>query len=247
MLESAAPASESVTGQAVPVLSLENVYRIYGSGLSEVRAMDGVDLTVNAGEFIAMTGPSGAGKSTCLNVLGCLDRITGGRYLFQGTDVASLNRRQLALLRRYFIGFVFQGFNLLHRTTALENVELPLIYRRVPRRERRQRAEEMLALVGLQGREDHTPAELSGGQQQRVAIARAMVTSPSVVLADEPTGNLDTRMSGEIMQLLTRLNREHGLTIVMVTHEADIAAYAHREVQFRDGRIAADIRNEAHP
>jgi putative ABC transport system ATP-binding protein len=224
-----------------PVLALESVYKIYGSGLSEVRALDGVDLAIQAGDFVAMTGASGAGKSTCLNILGCLDRATRGKYLFKGTDVANLSRHELALLRRHFIGFVFQGFNLLHRTTALENVEMPLIYRRVPRRERQQRAKEMLALVGLQGREDHTPAELSGGQQQRVAIARAMVTSPSVILADEPTGNLDSRMSTEIMNLLTSLNRERGLTIVMVTHEPEIAAFAHRELQFHDGQIAAVI------
>src|SRR5690606_19442180 len=186
----------------------------------------------------------GAGKSTCLNILGCLDRPTSGRYLFQGTNVAGLSRRQRALLRRHFIGFVFQGFNLLNRTTALENVELPLVYRRLPRRERERRARETLALVGLAGRESHTPGELSGGQQQRVAIARAMVTSPAVMLADEPTGNLDTKMSEEIMRLLGDLNRERGLTIVMVTHEPPIAAHAHREVRFVDGRIAADLRRE---
>jgi putative ABC transport system ATP-binding protein len=185
-------------------------------------------------------GPSGAGKSTCLNILGCLDRPTSGQYLFQGVDVAGLTRAQRALLRRNFIGFIFQGFNLLSRTTALENVELPLIYRRVPRNERHRRAREMLALVGLDGREEHTPAELSGGQQQRVAIARAMVTDPALVLADEPTGNLDTARGEEIMGLLTRLNEERGLTIVMVTHEASIAAFAHREVVFRDGRVESD-------
>jgi putative ABC transport system ATP-binding protein len=187
-------------------------------------------------------GPSGAGKSTCLNILGCLDRPTQGQYFFQGVDVAGIARQQRALLRRHFIGFVFQGFNLLNRTTALENVELPLIYRRVPRKERHRRARETLALVGLSGREEHTPGELSGGQQQRVAIARAIVTEPKLVLADEPTGNLDTHMGAEIMRLLTRLNVEQGLTIVMVTHEADIAAFAEREVVFRDGRIASDRR-----
>ena len=227
-------------GAPEPLLALEGVSRVYGSGAAEVRALDGIDFAVAPGEFVALTGPSGAGKSTCLNILGCLDRPTGGRYLFQGTNVAGLSRRQRALLRRHFIGFVFQGFNLLNRTTALENVELPLVYRRLPRRERQRRARETLALVGLAGRESHTPGELSGGQQQRVAIARAIVTNPAVVLADEPTGNLDTATSAEVMQLLTRLNRERALTIVMVTHEPDIAAHARREVVFRDGRIASD-------
>jgi len=230
--------------EAAPLLALEGVSRVYGSGAAEVRALDRVDFAVRPGEFVALTGPSGAGKSTCLNILGCLDRPTSGRYLFQGTNVAGLTRKQRALLRRHFIGFVFQGFNLLNRTTALENVELPLVYRRLPKRERQRRAREMLALVGLEGREHHTPGELSGGQQQRVAIARAMVTDPLVMLADEPTGNLDTKMSLEIMRLLDDLNRERGLTIVMVTHEPPIAAFAHREVQFVDGRIAFDRRRE---
>jgi putative ABC transport system ATP-binding protein len=221
-------------------VQLRGVSRIYGAGASEVRALDRVDFAVAPGEFVSLMGPSGAGKSTCLNILGCLDRPTSGAYLFRGVDVAQISREQRALLRRHFIGFVFQGFNLLNRTTALENVELPLIYRRMPRRERHARAKEMLALVGLAGREDHTPGELSGGQQQRVAIARAMVTDPSLVLADEPTGNLDTAMGLEIMRLLTRLNEERGVTIVMVTHEASIAAFAGREVVFRDGRIASD-------
>ncbi len=230
---------------ATPTIALEGVSRIYGHGEAEVRALDGVDFTVEAGEFVALMGPSGAGKSTCLNILGCLDRPTEGRYFFRGVDVARLTRRQRALLRRNFIGFVFQGFNLLSRTTALENVELPLIYRRVGRKERHATAREMLERVGLAGRESHTPAELSGGQQQRVAIARAMVTSPSVVLADEPTGNLDTAMSDEIMRLLTTLNREEGLTIVMVTHEQSVAAHAQREVIFRDGKIASDRKTGA--
>ena len=223
-----------------PTIELRGVSRIYGKGASTVTALDRVDFTVARGEFVSLMGPSGAGKSTCLNILGCLDRPTSGHYFFQGVDVAGLTRKQRALLRRNFIGFIFQGFNLLNRTTALENVELPLIYRRVPRAERHRRAREMLALVGLEGREEHTPAELSGGQQQRVAIARAMVTNPAVVLADEPTGNLDTARGQEIMGLLTRLNEERGLTIVMVTHEASIAAFAEREVVFRDGRIESD-------
>ena len=221
-------------------IALRGVSRVYGRGEATVRALDGVDFSVARGEFVALMGPSGAGKSTCLNILGCLDRPTAGRYFFQGVDVAGLSREHRALLRRHFIGFVFQGFNLLSRTTALENVELPLIYRREPRKERHAKAREMLALVGLGGREQHTPSELSGGQQQRVAIARAMVTNPALVLADEPTGNLDSATTAEIMGLLTSLNRERGLTIVMVTHETDVAAYAGREVIFRDGKIASD-------
>ncbi len=188
-------------------------------------------------------GPSGSGKSTAMNILGCLDVPTSGHYLFRGTDVSSLSRDQLALLRRYYIGFVFQGFNLLKRTTALENLELPLIYRHVSREERRARAREALAQVGLADREDHTASELSGGQQQRVAIARALVTKPSVMFADEPTGNLDTARSHEIMKLLKSLNEEKGLTIVLVTHEEDIADYASRKVRFLDGKIASDAPN----
>jgi putative ABC transport system ATP-binding protein len=236
----AAPAKLATDSAAVPTIALRGVSRVYGKGASTVRALDGIDFTVARGEFVALMGPSGAGKSTCLNIVGCLDRPTTGQYFFQGVDVAGLSRAQRALLRRNFIGFIFQGFNLLSRTTALENVELPLIYRRVPRNERHRRAREMLALVGLDGREEHTPAELSGGQQQRVAIARAMVTDPAVVLADEPTGNLDTARGEEIMTLLTRLNVERGLTIVMVTHENSIAAFAEREVVFRDGHIESD-------
>jgi putative ABC transport system ATP-binding protein len=242
---SASPAKLATDRAETPTIELRGVSRVYGKGASTVRALDGIDFTVARGEFVSLMGPSGAGKSTCLNILGCLDRPTSGHYLFQGVDVAGLSRAQRALLRRNFIGFIFQGFNLLSRTTALENVELPLIYRRVPRNERRRRAREMLALVGLEGREEHTPAELSGGQQQRVAIARAMVTDPAVVLADEPTGNLDTARGEEIMRLLTRLNEERGLTIVMVTHENSIAAFAQREVVFRDGRIESDRPTQA--
>ena len=225
---------------SVPTIFLQGVSRVYGHGESEVRALDNIDFTVNRGEFVALMGPSGAGKSTCLNILGCLDRPSAGQYFFQGVDVAYLPREKRALLRRYFIGFVFQGFNLLNRTTALENVELPLIYRRVGRSERKRRAMEALAKVGLTGREQHTPGELSGGQQQRVAIARAIVSDPSLVLADEPTGNLDTVKSREVMELLTQLNQEQGLTIVMVTHSDEIAAFAERKVSFRDGRIDSD-------
>jgi putative ABC transport system ATP-binding protein len=226
--------------QPVPTIFLQGISRVYGHGESEVKALDNIDFTVKQGDFVALMGPSGAGKSTCLNILGCLDRPTAGQYFFQGVDVAYLPREQRALLRRHFIGFVFQGFNLLNRTTALENVELPLIYRRVGRSERRRRATAALAQVGLSGREHHTPGELSGGQQQRVAIARAIVSDPALVLADEPTGNLDTVKSQEIMQLLTRLNQEQGLTIIMVTHSDEIAAFAQRKVSFRDGRIDTD-------
>lgn len=229
--------AEPTTG---PLIAFEKVYKIYGQGESEVRALDGVDLEIKAGEFVAVMGPSGSGKSTSMNILGCLDKPTSGRYRFKGTDVTSLNSEQLAMLRRHYLGFVFQGFNLLARTTALENLELPLIYQRLDKTKRRAMAREALKIVGLADREDHTPAELSGGQQQRVAIARAIVTNPSLLLADEPTGNLDTARSHEIMQLLTSLNRERGLTVVLVTHEDDIAAYAQRRIDFRDGKIVRE-------
>jgi putative ABC transport system ATP-binding protein len=223
-----------------PLITLERVTKIYGSGEAEVAALAGIDLTVQDGEFVAVMGPSGSGKSTCMNILGCLDAPTSGQYYFRGADVGAMSRNERALLRRHYVGFVFQGFNLLKRTTALENLELPLIYRGVPRSERRKLGLETLAQVGLADRWDHTAAELSGGQQQRVAIARALVTSPSVVFADEPTGNLDTAKSHEIMQLLQSLNRDRGLTIVLVTHEEDVASYAKRQVRFRDGRIESD-------
>jgi putative ABC transport system ATP-binding protein len=229
---------------AGPLIAFEKVYKIYGHGESEVRALDGVDLEIKAGEFVAVMGPSGSGKSTAMNILGCLDKPSKGRYLFKGTDVTSLNSEQLAMLRRHYLGFVFQGFNLLARTTALENLELPLIYQRIGKNKRRAMAREALKVVGLADREAHTPAELSGGQQQRVAIARAIVTSPSLLLADEPTGNLDTARSHEIMQLLTTLNQERGLTVVLVTHEDDIAAYAQRRIDFRDGKIVREIPAE---
>ncbi len=226
--------SDSGSGSAL--LVLRGVTKVYGEGDAEVRALDGIDLTIQAGEFVALMGPSGSGKSTCLNVLGCLDVPTQGSYRFRGVEVTSLDEDQRALLRRHYLGFVFQGFNLLPRTTALENVELPLVYRSIAASERRRIATEALAEVGLADRAGHTPAELSGGQQQRVAIARALVTQPSLLLADEPTGNLDSAMSHEIMHLLTEMNRRHGLTIAMVTHEADMAAYTHRTVHFLDGR-----------
>jgi putative ABC transport system ATP-binding protein len=196
-----------------------------------------VDLSIRQGEFVAVMGPSGSGKSTAMNILGCLDTPTTGSYWFKGLEVGGLTRDQRALLRRHYLGFVFQGFNLLARTTALENVALPLVYRRTPARERHRLAGEALAAVGLTGWERHTPAELSGGQQQRVAIARALVTDPAVVLADEPTGNLDSARSREIMELLSALNREQGITIVMITHEPDMAAYAGGVVHFLDGRV----------
>ncbi|HMN76148.1 MAG TPA: ABC transporter ATP-binding protein [Burkholderiaceae bacterium] len=207
-----------------------------------VRALAGIDLDIDAGEFVAIMGPSGSGKSTVMNVLGCLDTPSAGEYLFRGVHVERLSRDQRARLRRRHLGFVFQGFNLLARTSALENVELPLLYRGEPTAKRHAAAREALASVGLQGREDHTPGELSGGQQQRVAIARAIVTRPTVLLADEPTGNLDTQRSREIMELLAGLNRERGITVLMVTHEPDMAEYAHRTVRFVDGLVASDAR-----
>ena len=223
-----------------PLIQLQGIARVYGEGEAEVRALDGVDLAIRKGEFVAIMGPSGSGKSTAMNIIGCLDRPTAGRYLFEGTDVSGLDRDGRALLRRHFLGFVFQGFNLLPRTTALENVELPLIYKGIPGAEREARARAALAKVGLQGREGHDPSQLSGGQQQRVAIARALAGSPTVILADEPTGNLDSQRSHEILMLLQELNRAEGITIVMVTHEPDIAAYAKRLVVFTDGRITRD-------
>jgi putative ABC transport system ATP-binding protein len=234
--------------QAAPapsLIELEQVTKVYGSGPGAVQALAGINLRIAAGEFVAIMGPSGSGKSTAMNILGCLDRPTSGHYRFKGIDVGSLLRHQRALLRRHFLGFVFQGFNLLARTSAVDNVELPLIYRGMPARERRQLALRALERVGLLDRATHWPGELSGGQQQRVAIARAIVTAPAVLLADEPTGNVDTRTSVEIMDLLTSLNREQGITIVMVTHEEDMAAYAGRLVRFLDGRIDFDAPHPA--
>ena len=225
---------------AEPLIQFQDVSRTYGMGETEVRALEHVDLVIQRGEFVAIMGPSGSGKSTAMNTIGLLDRPSKGRYLFNGVEVQSLERDARALLRRHFLGFVFQGFNLLPRTSALENVELPLIYKGVPRAERIARARAALHKVGLDGREDHDSSQLSGGQQQRVAIARALVGEPMVILADEPTGNLDSHRSHEVMKLLQALNREDGITIVMVTHEVDIAAYAGRLITFADGRILRD-------
>jgi putative ABC transport system ATP-binding protein len=235
-----------VSADAAPLIRLQGITRRYGSGASELMALKGISLDITAGEFVAIMGPSGSGKSTAMNILGCLDTPTAGQYLFKGARVEALSRDQRARLRRRYLGFVFQGFNLLARTSAQENVELPLLYRGDATRTRRAAARQALANVGLGGWEHHTPAELSGGQQQRVAIARAIVTEPAVVLADEPTGNLDTQRSHEIMGLLMALNRDHGITVLMVTHEPDMAAYARRMVHFLDGRIARDEPN-AHP
>jgi putative ABC transport system ATP-binding protein len=224
------------------LVELDRVARVYGRGASEVRALHDTSLRIDAGEFVGVMGPSGSGKSTCMNIVGGLDRPTSGAYRFAGVDVTGLDARSLALLRRHYFGFVFQGFNLLARTSAVENVELALVYRRIPARERRARALRALEEVGLADRADHTPAELSGGQQQRVAIARAIATEPALLLADEPTGALDTTRSHEIMRLLVSLNERRGITIVMVTHEQDMAAYAARLVVFRDGRVAHEER-----
>lgn len=223
-----------------PLIELSDVSRTYGSGETEVRALNHVDLTIQKGEFVAIMGPSGSGKSTAMNTIGLLDRPSSGRFLFNGVEVQGLDRDRRALLRRHFLGFVFQGFNLLPRTSALENVELPLIYKGMPRTERIERARLALHKVGLEGRENHDSSQLSGGQQQRVAIARALVGEPMVILADEPTGNLDSHRSHEIMKLLQALNRDDGITIVMVTHEDDIAAYAGRLIVFTDGQVARD-------
>jgi len=226
-----------------PVIELVGVTKVYGKGQAAMQALRGIDLQIKTSEFVAMMGPSGSGKSTCMNILGCLDTPSSGDYHFRGVDVGNLSRNQRALLRRYYLGFVFQGYNLLARTSALENVELPLIYRGVSAQHRRNLARQALQAVGLQEWERHTPAELSGGQQQRVAIARAIVTQPELLLADEPTGNLDTARSIEIMELLKHFNNEQGITIVMVTHEADMAKYAKRIVHFLDGKVSRDDRS----
>jgi putative ABC transport system ATP-binding protein len=223
-----------------PLIRLRGVTRVYGSGAAELIALKGIDLDIAQGEFVAIMGPSGSGKSTAMNIIGCLDQPSAGQYLFRGTHVEALTRDERALLRRRYLGFVFQGFNLLARTSAQENVELPLLYRGEGAARRRESAARALASVGLAGWEGHTPSELSGGQQQRVAIARALVTEPAVLLADEPTGNLDSQRSREIMELLRGLNADRGITVLMVTHEPDMAAYARRIVRFVDGSIESD-------
>jgi putative ABC transport system ATP-binding protein len=236
----------SSTPSSTPLIELRHITRTYGHGTNALQALKGVDLRIDAGDFVAIMGPSGSGKSTAMNTLGCLDTPTTGEYLFQGVHVETLSRDQRAQLRRHYLGFVFQGFNLLARTSAQENVELPLLYRGESAAARHRAAARALAQVGLQGWEHHTPAELSGGQQQRVAIARAIVTEPTVLLADEPTGNLDTQRSAEIMELLQDLNVQHGITVLMVTHEPDMAAYAKRLVRFVDGVVESDVQN-LHP
>nr|WP_210333947.1 ABC transporter ATP-binding protein [Mesorhizobium sangaii] len=234
--------AEAVAAGA-PLITFDKVWKSYGQGEAKVHALAGVDLAIQRGEFVAIMGPSGSGKSTAMNIIGCLDTPTAGTYSFMGIDAGRLDRNRRAMLRNLYVGFVFQGYNLLARTTAAENVELPLIYRGVAARERRDLAMQALSQVGLVGREHHSPAELSGGQQQRVAIARAIVTRPTLLVADEPTGNLDTARTHEIMELLTQLNTELGLTIAMVTHEADVAGYAERTIRFLDGHVASDSKN----
>ena len=226
-----------------PLIELSNLVKSYGQGDAEVRALGGVSLSIDRGEFVAVIGASGSGKSTCMNVMGCLDRPTSGSFRFLGVEVTQLDNNALALLRRHYLGFVFQGFNLLSRTSALENVELPLVYRRIPAGERRRRALQALAQVGLADRVHHLPSELSGGQQQRVAIARAIVSEPSLLLADEPTGNLDSARKGEIVRLLGDFSRTRGITVVIVTHESDVARWAGRIVEFQDGLVSRDVPN----
>jgi putative ABC transport system ATP-binding protein len=237
-LQTSTPELES-RGQGLAVIAVQDVHKYYELGETRVHALRGVSLEIERGEFVAIMGASGSGKSTFMNILGCLDRPSSGRYLLDGVDVTKYSKTELAAIRNGKIGFVFQGFNLLSRTTALENVELPTIYARVSKEERAKRAMDALKLVGLGDRVDHFPSQLSGGQQQRVAIARALVNRPSILLADEPTGNLDSRTSVEIIEVLQALN-DQGLTIVLVTHEVDIARYAKREVVFRDGKIRRD-------
>jgi putative ABC transport system ATP-binding protein len=225
---------------ATAVIRVEEVHKYYELGANRVHALRGVSVEIGRGEFVAVMGASGSGKSTFMNILGCLDQPSSGRYSLEGTDVSTLNKKQLAAIRNQKIGFVFQGFNLLARTTALENAELPAFYARVSQEERLRRAKAALAMVGLGDRMDHFPSQLSGGQQQRVAIARALVNQPAILLADEPTGNLDSRTSVEVMEIFQKLNEERGLTIVLVTHEPDIANFARRAIVFRDGKIRKD-------
>lgn len=238
--------NKTVSQQTAPpsLMELKGVTKVYGTGAAATHALRELDLRIEKGDFVAVMGPSGSGKSTCLNILGCLDTPTSGEFYFQGIEVDKLSRDQLASLRRHYLGFVFQGYNLLSRTSALENVELPMIYRGTPVSQRRRNALQALEAVGLNGWEQHNPNELSGGQQQRVAIARAIVTQPQVLMADEPTGNLDTARSLEIMELLASFNHDLGITIIMVTHEEEMAAYAKRIVRFVDGAVVSDTRSE---
>ena len=231
-----------MTGMATPpLISLRGVTRTYGEGDAMVHALRGIDLDIAEGELVAIMGPSGSGKSTTMNIIGCLDSPSAGSYRFAGADISGFDRHQRALLRRDYLGFVFQRYNLLARTTAVEQVELPLVYKGLPRAERRARALAMLEKVGLGARAFREPSQMSGGEQQRVAIARAIASRPRVLLADEPTGNLDTARSQEIMDLITRLNREEGITVIMVTHEPDMAAWCDRLVSFKDGLIESDV------
>jgi putative ABC transport system ATP-binding protein len=227
-----------------PLIELKGITKVYGRGEAEVRALDGITFKIDRGDFVAIMGPSGSGKSTVMNIIGYLDTPTDGSYVFDGVPVEHVSRQQRTLLRRNFVGFVFQGYNLLAQSSALENVELPLIYRGVPRWERRELALRALMRVGMAGREHHRPSELSGGQQQRVAIARAIVTSPALLLADEPTGNLDTERANEVMKLLVELNRDDGITIAMVTHEPDMAAFCRTQLRIVDGKVDGHARKE---
>lgn len=239
-----APSRDSDLGfdRRAEVIQIRDLHKTYKMGDIEVQALRGINITIRRGEFIAVTGSSGSGKSTFMNILGCLDRPTSGAYFLEGQDVSRLSSNEWAHIRNRKIGFVFQGFNLLHRTSAVENVELPMMYNGFQSKDRRQRALAVLKLVGLEERSHHLPNQLSGGQQQRVAIARALVNRPSLILADEPTGNLDTKTSVEIMELFQNLNEKEGITIVLVTHEPDIAAHAKRQIVFRDGMIISDTR-----
>ena len=226
--------------EARPIIQLDHIHKVYTMGDVEVHALRGVSLTINEGEFVAIMGASGSGKSTMMNIIGCLDRPTRGTYILDGEDVSQMSKDERADIRCQKIGFVFQGFNLLARTSALENVELPMLYLGVDSAQRHERAMEALAAVGLSGREQNHPNQLSGGQQQRVAVARSLVNNPALILADEPTGNLDSRTSVEVMEIFQRLNRERGITLVLVTHEPDIAEYADRVIVFKDGKIKSD-------
>jgi putative ABC transport system ATP-binding protein len=230
--------TSSIAGERL--IQVQDVHKYYELGETRVHALRGISVEISRGEFVAVMGASGSGKSTFMNIVGCLDKPSSGQYWLEGIDTSSLNKRELAKIRNQKIGFVFQGFNLLSRTTALENVELPTMYANIPKEERSKRAQEALGMVGLGDRSHHFPSQLSGGQQQRVAIARALVNRPAILLADEPTGNLDSRTSVEVMEILQRLNEENGLSIVLVTHEQDIAQYAKRNIVFRDGRIGKD-------